>query len=366
MVEHGTPFWGAWLFHAATAGLIVRIAGCGHKPAAGLLAALSYTSGLLCMVAGGAELADPARASDFLSWTLLLALLLHGEWRAESAAARERCLWIWALAMPLLFILAGGELWNCALPALPAWSLLIADKLSACRLDARSRPVAAGLVSLPLLFMQLIGDGAVPGPWENLDRSSWREASFLWMQAGHAAHPLVLPVSLWLAEGTAWIAAASIGWAFWRRQGQRRYLVGCLAVGVFASIVAHQIAGQLALPRPFMVGLSINHLQHGARGSLPSTHASVMFAIAATFLYRPGLSREGVGILALAVVTGWARVSAGAHFPADVLAGLLLGLMLASAWVLLQRVPTPGAPTPSLRAQGRSGSSARIRPAGRG
>jgi membrane-associated phospholipid phosphatase len=336
MVEHGTPFWGAWLFHAATAGLIVRIAGRGRKPAAGLLAAIAYACGLLGMVAGGAVLADPARASDFLPWTLLLALLLHGEWRAGSARARERCLWIWALAMPLLFMLAGKDPWTCMLPALPAWSLLIADRLSGFRPNATAWPGALGAVSLPLLFMLLVGEGAVPGPWENQDRSDWREASFLWMQAGHAAHPSVLPVSVWLAEGTAWIAAAAIGWVLWRRQDQRRYLVGCLAVGILASMLAHQLAGQLAVPRPFMVGLSINHLQHGARGSLPSAHASVMFAIAATFLYRAGLRGAGLGILAMALVTGWGRVSAGAHFPADVLAGLLLGLMLASAWALLQ------------------------------
>jgi undecaprenyl-diphosphatase len=336
MVEHGTPIWGAWLFHAATAGLIARIAGSGREPAAGLLAAIAYACGLLCMVAGGAVPADPARASDFLPWTLLLALLLHGERRGGSAGVRERCLWIWALAVPLLFMLAGSDLWTCMLPALPAWSLLIVGRRPAFRRDTTAWLRALGVASLPLMFMLLIGEDAVPRPWENRDPNGWRGASFLWVQASHAAHPSVLPASVWLAEGTAWIAAAAVGWVLWRRQDQRRYLLGCLAVGVLASMLAHQLAGQLALPRPFMVGLSINHLQHGARGALPSAHASVMFAVAAAFLHRAELRRAGLGILAMALVTGWARVSAGAHFPADVLAGLLLGLMLASAWALLQ------------------------------
>ena len=62
-----------------------------------------------------------------------------------------------------------------------------------------------------------------------------------------------------------------------------------------------------------------------------------MFTLAFAFLYRPALRKAGVGLLALALITGWARVYVGAHFPSDVLAGVLLALSLASARALLQR-----------------------------
>jgi undecaprenyl-diphosphatase len=78
---------------------------------------------------------------------------------------------------------------------------------------------------------------------------------------------------------------------------------------------------------------------------MPSTHASVMFTVALCFLYRPRLRAIGWLLVGLALMTGWARVYVGVHFPLDVAAGLGLGaalatgLALASHW--MQRIQAP-------------------------
>jgi len=79
-----------------------------------------------------------------------------------------------------------------------------------------------------------------------------------------------------------------------------------------------------------MLGLSPNYIAHGSRGSLPSAHATVMFTVALLCLLRPVLREVGAAIFAVAALTGWARIYVGAHFPADIAAGLLLAFVLAT------------------------------------
>lgn len=74
-----------------------------------------------------------------------------------------------------------------------------------------------------------------------------------------------------------------------------------------------------------------------ADDSFPSNHASLTAASARlareTLRYSdlPPAARLGsdLGLAGLALATGWARVEAGAHHPADVLAGMALGNFLA-------------------------------------
>src|SRR5690606_7355005 len=84
------------------------------------------------------------------------------------------------------------------------------------------------------------------------------------------------------------------------------------------------------------LGLSPAYIAHGARGSLPSAHASVMFAIALVLLLRPSLRDLGVAMALAAVLTGWARVYVGIHFPFDIVAGLLLTVPVVSLFWVIQ------------------------------
>ncbi|WP_213954070.1 MULTISPECIES: phosphatase PAP2 family protein [unclassified Variovorax] len=173
---------------------------------------------------------------------------------------------------------------------------------------------------------------------------------FQWIGAGFSPNAALLWLATQLAVGTSWMMAGAVAFAAWRRPADRPYILAACLMAVCAGMLAHEIAATLKHPRPFMIGLSPPWIAHGGRGSLPSTHASVMFTVALCFLYRPQLRVFGAILAALALLTGWARVYVGVHFPLDVAAGLLLGATmaagpaLASQWLKRLQVPRPTLP----------------------
>lgn len=159
---------------------------------------------------------------------------------------------------------------------------------------------------------------------------------FGWLAAGHHPSPWLLPLMSAVAVDGPWASVAILGWVAWRQPAQRAYLIAVLAACAAAALLAHAIAGALNLPRPFMLGLSPTYIPHGARGSLPSAHASVMFTFAIALFLRPGLRLWAVAATVVAFATGWARVYVGVHFPTDIAAGLLLGAAVAGVLRLAQ------------------------------
>ena len=113
-----------------------------------------------------------------------------------------------------------------------------------------------------------------------------------------------------------------------------------LGFAALAALLAHSIAAALNLPRPFMLGLSPPYIAHGARGSLPSAHATVMFTVALLCLARPVLRRGARALMSAIRLKSPAggRIHVGVHFPGDILAGLLLALALAGLFLGLRHL----------------------------
>jgi len=148
---------------------------------------------------------------------------------------------------------------------------------------------------------------------------------------GFHPHPDVLRVALALAVATSWACAALLfATACLRPESRMRILMVLLVAGL-ASLLSRELAAAAAMPRPFMVGMSPAHLEHGARAGLPSTHAAVMFTVAFMLMPERRLRAVGFAVLTMALITGWARVYVGVHFPLDVLAGAALGVCIAAA-----------------------------------
>ncbi len=136
-------------------------------------------------------------------------------------------------------------------------------------------------------------------------------------------------------------AAATVGLWFLDRPGARRKWklasASALASAGFALLVAQLLGRIWPRERPFMAHPSAH--VWGSRSqdpSFPSDHASAAFAIAVTVL----LFDQVVGSLfvAAAAVVAVGRVVVGAHYPADVLAGMLVG---AGSAVLVVRLGRP-------------------------
>lgn len=163
-------------------------------------------------------------------------------------------------------------------------------------------------------------------------------ALFQALAAGHTPDSELLWFASNVAESAAWLCVALMGWVAWRRPSQRVHAMVTLVAAAAAAMLARALADAIALPRPFMMGLSPAHIEHGARGSLPSTHASVMFTVGLMFCLRASIRKVGLAIMAIAALTAWARIYVGVHFPLDIAAGLLLACGVALAFWALQQL----------------------------
>lgn len=131
-----------------------------------------------------------------------------------------------------------------------------------------------------------------------------------------------------------WVfGAIVVAWLIygWTR-GERRDRWGALAALIAAALAlgVNQILGRIwNRPRPFVAHPGSVHvlIAHARDGSFPSDHASAGFAIAVTLvlIHR----RWGTLAIAGAVVMCVARVFDGVHYPGDVLAGAMIGTVVA-------------------------------------
>lgn len=161
--------------------------------------------------------------------------------------------------------------------------------------------------------------------------NAWNLALFDLIAGGHRPDAVLLRIASMLADGSTWLCAALIVAAAWMQPPVRARIALVLVVAALASLLSRELAAAIGAPRPFMLGLSPEHIGHGARAGLPSTHATVMFTVAFMLVADTRLRTLGLAVLALAAATAWARVYVGVHFPLDVLAGALLGACVAAA-----------------------------------
>jgi undecaprenyl-diphosphatase len=103
------------------------------------------------------------------------------------------------------------------------------------------------------------------------------------------------------------------------RPGTRGVGLRCLGAGVAAGVVARLLRDRLSRPRP----------GHRPEGGFPSRHAAAAVAIA--LAASRGEPRIGRALVLGAALGLTARVAAAEHDPADIVAGVALGVASARA-----------------------------------
>jgi len=169
-------------------------------------------------------------------------------------------------------------------------------------------------------------------------------ALFAWLAAGYAPQPFLLIAARIIGRYSVVVVPLVLLAAWFRRPECRDSVVAAARSGGIALAVSELIAAITAHPRPFMVGLSPMYIPHDFEGSFPSAHSSLMLGVAVTLLRAHGIRILGALLAGLALLTGWARVYLGLHFPMDVagsvvVATLTVALLRADcAWVIWLRL----------------------------
>jgi len=147
-------------------------------------------------------------------------------------------------------------------------------------------------------------------------------------QFAQSTPALHAPMRLYAEYGVALFAAVLLlAWWWARRDQNPRTMAAALwaPVGALLAIGLNQPLVNLAHePRPHTVfPHALVLVAHSQDYSFPSDHAVMAGAVAAGVLLTH--RRLGTATVLAAVVMAFARVYVGAHFPLDVIVGLLLG-----------------------------------------
>jgi undecaprenyl-diphosphatase len=106
---------------------------------------------------------------------------------------------------------------------------------------------------------------------------------------------------------------------------KRAAVAAGLSAGL-ALLVAHFLASAVGRDRPFVTHPSAHlFIAHAKDPGFPSDHATGAFAIAFALVLRD--RTIGIVALVLAFVLSVGRVALGVHYPSDVFAGAVLGLI---------------------------------------
>ncbi len=173
-------------------------------------------------------------------------------------------------------------------------------------------------------------------------------------------HPLLNPVMWFITSlGLGWVQVLLVLtatlWQQWRRRSGfsawRYTFLPALLAFVGSGVSAQALKRALPRPRPSNLPEAIvapdERIFHN---SFPSGHTATAFALAFWVFMLTRRTRYrwwGYAALLLAGLVGLSRIYRGVHYPSDVLAGALMGVLWgAAAYLILNapRAPAPPAP----------------------
>lgn len=141
-------------------------------------------------------------------------------------------------------------------------------------------------------------------------------------------------VIVFLGEYLGYILLAGLLVFWWEnRKRYPRFFVESIGAAILSrGIITEAIRFFVERPRPFVEQNITPFIEHAASNSFPSGHATLFFAFGSVLCFYN--KKAGIVFLLGAAVLSVARVFAFLHWPSDILAGAVLGIV--SAWFVLQ------------------------------
>jgi len=190
--------------------------------------------------------------------------------------------------------------------------------------------LAIALATLLCLALSMLG-----GPFNRLDNGAITALS-----AERAMHPFLVRVGIWVsfagaAPVTTTVTLFAAAFLVWR--GRVAHAAMLLAVVLSGRLLVDYLKIWIGRPRPDleMHAVTVQSL------SFPSGHAanSMVAFVAAALFCAPQRHRRAALTIAIAasVLVGLSRPLLGVHWPSDVLAGWVIGLLWSVGWWHLTR-----------------------------
>jgi undecaprenyl-diphosphatase len=136
--------------------------------------------------------------------------------------------------------------------------------------------------------------------------------------------------------GVVWIVLAAVLAVLWRRPW---LLAGVVVADLAADVLAELGKTIIDRHRPFVTQLGAKTSTH----SFPSGHSATSFACAT--MLAAASPRLRVPAYVLAALIAFSRLYNGDHFPLDVIAGSVLGVLVATALLRLGAIRRRSRPT---------------------
>lgn len=158
---------------------------------------------------------------------------------------------------------------------------------------------------------------------EELNRSL-----FLWINAIPTSPGWIISLAVFFArELIAIVPLLIVALWLWGAEGHvgaQRMLVIKTAIALLCAVVISWCMGNLfPHPRPFVIGLGHQYLQHSPDNSFPSNHGTAIFTFALAFLFWHR-RWSGAVLIIIGLAIAWSRVYLGVHWPMDMVGGFLV------------------------------------------
>lgn len=124
---------------------------------------------------------------------------------------------------------------------------------------------------------------------------------------------------------------------FWSDQSRKVALKAGFSVILAWPVIAKILGIMINRPRPFEFGGVQELIFHRPSYSFPSDHASALFAVTCS-LWLSGYRKLAYWILGFSVIISFFRIATGIHFPTDIFAGIIIGIVSA---IIIERLDKP-------------------------
>lgn len=141
--------------------------------------------------------------------------------------------------------------------------------------------------------------------------------------------PFLIKFAIFIANKLIYILPLHLVLLWLSRDFEKRKQALTIFFSVVLGVLVSFIIGLLYYrARPFVAGLSLDFLPHKPNASFPSDHGLIFGAYVYLLAH---FSRYKMFCLALifAILTGWARIVVGIHYPFDILGGFIIGVFVA-------------------------------------